>query len=81
MDKRPAAGAELVIPLLALGLTAYFLYSVAGVEWQAKANGVIVGTALLVLIAVQAVRVALALARGQADRGFGALLAPRVALF
>ena len=80
MEKRPAAGADLVIPMLALGLTVYFLYSVSGVEWEAKANGVIVGTALILLVGVQVVRVLVALARGRADRGFGALFAPRDAL-
>jgi len=79
MEKRSAAGAELLIPMLALGLTTYFLYSVAGVEWQAKANGVIVGSLLLLLIAVQVVRVGMALAAGRAERGFGAILLPREA--
>jgi hypothetical protein len=81
MDKRPAAGADLVIPMLALGLTVYFLWSVAGVEWQAKANGMIVGTTLLALIAIQVARVGLALARGKADRGFGELFKPRDVLY
>jgi hypothetical protein len=81
MERRPAAGADLVIPLLALGLTVYFLYSVSEVEWQAKANGVIVGSALIILIGVQVVRVLVALAHGRADRGFGTLFMPRDALY
>ena len=80
MERRPAAGADLVIPMLALGLTVYFLYSVSGMEWEAKANGVIVGTALLALIGVQVVRALLALARGRASAGFGALFMPRETL-
>ena len=77
MGERPAAGADLVIPLAALGLTVYFLYSVSGVEWEAKANGVIVGATLIVLVAAQVARVGIALARGGAEPWFGALFAPR----
>jgi hypothetical protein len=73
---RPATGADLVIPLLAGGFTIYFLYSVSGLEWEAKANGVIIGTILLVLVAAQVVRSILALVRGRATAGFGPLLSP-----
>jgi hypothetical protein len=73
---RAAAGADLVIPLLAGGFTIYFLYSVSALEWEAKANGVIIGTILLVLIAVQVMRSILAVVRGRADVGFGPLLSP-----
>jgi hypothetical protein len=79
-EHKPALGAELVIPLIAAGLTAYFLYSVSGVEWEAKANGVIIGSMLLVLIAVQVVRLGVAFAQGRASGGSGALFTPREAL-
>ena len=80
MDRKPAVGADLVIPVLAAGLTIYFLYSVAGMDWEAKANGVIVGTILLVLVAAQGVRSILAFSRRRAEAGFGPLFAPREAL-
>ena len=81
MDERKAAlGSELVLPVLALGFTLYFLYSVSGLEWEAKANGVTIGTALLILLGVQAVRLALAASRGGLETGFGPLLRPREAL-
>jgi len=76
MERRPSLGADLVIPLAAAGLTVYFLYSVSALEWEAKANGVIIGTMLLALVAAQVVRVILALARGRAEAGFGELFAP-----
>jgi ABC-type sugar transport system permease subunit len=40
-----------------------------------------VGSALIILIGVQVVRVLPALARGRADRGFGTLFTPRDALY
>jgi len=81
MEKaKPALGAELVIPLLALGFTVCFLYSVWGLEWEAKANGVVIGTALLVLVGAQAARLCVAAARKRMGLGFGPLLAPADAL-
>ena len=80
MERRPAAGADLVIPLLALGLTTYFLWSVAGVEWQAKANGVIIGTALTFLCVVQVIRVVVRIVRGQGTWSLETLWAPREAI-
>ena len=73
---RPASGADLIIPLLAGGFPIYFLYSVSALEWEAKANGVIIGTILLVLVAAQVVRSVLAFMRGRATAGFGPLLSP-----
>jgi hypothetical protein len=80
MERKRALGADLVIPALAAGFTAYFLYSVAGFEWEAKANGVIIGSALLLLVAVQVVRLGIAAARGRIDRGFAPLVSPPEAL-
>ena len=80
MESRAASGADLVIPLLAGGFTIYFLYSVSGLEWEAKANGVIIGTTLLVLVAAQIVRSVLAVVRGRATAGFDTLLSPPEAI-
>jgi hypothetical protein len=76
MERRPALAADLVIPILAMGFTIYFLYSVSALEWQAKANGVIIGTILLLLVGVQVVRLIAAFARGRTAAGFGPLLSP-----
>jgi hypothetical protein len=75
-EKRTALGAELVIPLLALGFTLYFLYSTSALQWEAKANGVIMGTALIVLVAGQLLRIGFDLARGRGGLGFGELTSP-----
>lgn len=73
-------GADLVIPGLALAFAGYFFFSIADLAWEAKANGVLIGGVLVALIAIQAVRSALELAKGRANLGFAPLLEPRDAL-
>ena len=77
--KRPV-GADLVIPALALGFAAYFFVSIADLAWEAKANGVVIGSVLVLLIAIQLVRTGIELVKKRADLGFHALWAPRDAL-
>lgn len=67
MKTRAPLGADLVIPALALGFAAYFFISIADLAWEAKANGVLIGAALVVLVAVQLARMARQLARGEGD--------------
>jgi hypothetical protein len=76
-EGKAALGADLVIPLLALGFAAYFFVSIRDLAWEAKANGMIIGTILVVLIAVQLVRITLAIVRGQGDLGTEPLWQPR----
>ncbi len=76
MERRAALGADLIIPLLALGFTAYFLATTFEMEWEARANGAIIGWLLIALVAVQLVRSALAFARGKADWSFAPLVQP-----
>ena len=78
--ERPALGADLVIPGLALAFAAYFFTSISGLAWEAKANGVIIGTALTVLCVVQVIRIGLRVAKGRATLGTGALWEPREVL-
>lgn len=74
-------GADLVIPALALAFAAYFFVSIDDLGWEAKANGVIIGWALVALIAAQILRVGLRVARGSADLGFHRLFLPRDAFW
>jgi hypothetical protein len=78
--KKRAYGADLVIPVLAVAFTIYFLTSIAGLEWEAKANGLFVGWLLIVLVVVQAVRTGIGYAKGRGDFSFAPLLQPREAL-
>lgn len=73
----PALGADLVIPGLALAFALYFFFSTADLIWEAKANGVIIGTALVILIALLVGRVALRVMRGEGTLGFEPLWQPR----
>jgi len=73
-------GADLVIPGLALAFAVYFFFSIADLAWEAKANGVLIGTVLVVLIGIQCVRIVVELAGGKADLGFDRVLKPRDAL-
>lgn len=73
-------GADLVIPLLALGFSAYFFVSIADLSWEAKANGMIIGTLLVLLIVIQLLRIGLAVAKGRASLGTEILWLPRDAL-
>ncbi len=67
-------GADLIIPGLAAGLTIYFLVNTAGLVWEARANGTVIGAVLLILVAVQLVRIGLEVRRGRASLGLGSLL-------
>jgi len=79
VNKAPL-GADLIIPALALCFAAYFFFSIVDLAWEAKANGVLIGTVLIVLIAIQAVRVGMELAAGRGDLSLATLVAPRDAL-
>ena len=73
-------GADLVIPGLALGFAAYFFFSIADLAWEAKANGVLIGSVLVLLIAIQLVRTAVQVAKKKADLSMAPLLEPPDAL-
>ena len=80
MKEREPLGADLVIPLLALAFAIYFLLSIRELAWEAKANGVIIGSILLVLVAVQVGRIAMRIVRGAGSLSVEPLLEPRDAL-
>jgi len=78
--KRDPLGADLVIPGLALAFAIYFFFDIEDLAWEAKANGVLVGSLLVGLIAVQFVRTGLKIVRGRGDLSFSVLFQPRDAL-
>ncbi|HEX6528772.1 MAG TPA: hypothetical protein VF004_03065 [Burkholderiales bacterium] len=69
-------GADLIIPALALGFAIYFFWSIADLAWEAKANGVVIGIALVALLVIQVARIGIAVARGQGDLSTGTLWQP-----
>jgi hypothetical protein len=74
-------GADLVIPVLALGFAIYFFWSIADLAWEAKANGVVIGAVLVGLVAVQLTRIAIDVAKGRGDLRTDPLWRPREVLF
>jgi len=77
VPRKAALGADLVIPALALGFAVYFFWSIADLGWEAKANGVLIGTLLVVLVAIQLARMGIQLARGAGDLSADPLWLPR----
>ncbi len=75
-DAPEKVGTDLVIPALGVAFAIYFFASVWDLAWEAKATGVLVGGALLALIALFVARVALKLARGRATLSFAGLVGP-----
>lgn len=74
-------GADLVIPLLALGFASYFFWSIADLAWEARANGVVIGAVLVGLAVLQLARIAVEVAKGRADLRTDPLWQPREVLF
>jgi hypothetical protein len=74
---KASLGADLVIPLLALGFAIYFFWSIADLAWEAKANGVVIGSALVGLVVLQIGRIAVRVARGEGDLRTDPLWQPR----
>jgi hypothetical protein len=68
-------GADLIIPALACGLTAYFLITTFDLAWEAKVTGTFIGTVLLALCVTHFARVGLRIASGRGSLSFGELLA------
>jgi hypothetical protein len=63
------AGQELIIPGLALGFTLYYFWTVRELAWEAKANGLVIGGILLVLVGVLVLRMAVQRAGGAITLG------------
>ena len=65
---------ELILPVLAVALAIYYFRSVAGLPWIARAHGLVVGIAVLVLTAGLAGRLLVRVARGQATASLPGLV-------
>ena len=80
MNRKTPLGADLVVPGLAAAFAVYFFFSIADLGWEAKANGVVIGAVLVVLVLLQIGRIALRMYRSDADFGMKPLLEPYEAL-
>ena len=69
-------GGELIIPILALGFTLYYISTVISSPWSAKVNAYMVGSVLIVLVLIFFASALRELLRGRATLGASDLLAP-----
>lgn len=76
-DKEEAIGTDLIIPVAACLLTAYYFVSTIDLTWESKATGVVIGVCLLAMCAVHFLRTAIKLAIGKGRLSFGDLLEMR----
>lgn len=65
--ERKPVGQELIIPALAVGFTAYYFWTVQELAWEAKANGIVIGGVLIVLVALLLVRIGWQVAKGHSS--------------
>jgi Tripartite tricarboxylate transporter TctB family len=81
VPQKAPLGADLVIPVLALGFALYFFWSIADLAWEAKANGVVIGAVLVGLAVLQIGRIAVDVVKGRGDLRTDPLWQPREVLF
>jgi hypothetical protein len=67
-------GADFIIPVLACGLTAYYVLSTLDLVWEAKVTGLFIGAILVALCVVHFVRLGRQLASGRGNLSFGELV-------
>ena len=67
-------GGDLVIPVLAVAFTLYFITTILDSPWTAQVNAFLIGGILLALCALFFVRTVLELRRGGAQLGFSGLI-------
>jgi hypothetical protein len=72
---RPALGVDLIIPVLACALAAYYFGSTVELVWEAKATGLFVGAILVALCMAQFIRIGRQVVTGAAGLGLGDLVA------
>ncbi len=75
-DETRQIGGELIIPILALVFTLYYIYSVIDSPWSAQLNAFMIGSVLIALVVVFLGRAAWQVMQGQANLGFSHLLEP-----
>jgi len=69
-SEKQAKGDELVLPVIALAFAIYYIYTIIDLSWEAKVNGVLVGSILIFLIAVFLCKIALERWRGKISLKF-----------
>lgn len=68
-----SALATLIIPALAVALTVYYMATTAGLTWEARSTGWLIGSVLLVFCGIQMLLTVRELLAGKIRAGFGDL--------
>ncbi len=76
-DPRRAAGGEMILPVAALAFTAYYFVTIWDSPWEAQVAAFLIGSILIGLIVLLAIRTGHELAAGRADLCIGDLAGPR----
>jgi hypothetical protein len=74
---RKEAGGELILPAAAVLFTIYYYTTIQEVPWTAQVSAVLVGSVLIFLCVILAIRTFLGVRRGEQSLGLGPLIAPR----
>lgn len=69
--RKSALGADLIIPVMAFAFAIYFFVSVSGLAWEARANGTVIGAALVAFVVFQVFRTLREVRAGRADLSLG----------
>lgn len=75
-DEKRQLGGELIIPVLALAFTLYYIYTVIDSPWSAQLNAFMVGSILILLVLIFFAVAARAVWRGEASLGMSNLIEP-----
>ena len=80
-------GDELVLPILALLFAIYYLYTIKDLAWEAKVNGLLIGSVLILLVLAFLIKIGIEVIRHESSLRFGELFgwsraqAGRIGLF
>lgn len=80
-NEKKGVGADLLIPGAALLFTLYYFSTIWNSPWTAQVSAFVIGSILIGLIVIFAIKTAIALGHKEVDLGFGGLLSPRSVLF
>jgi hypothetical protein len=75
--EKKSIGGELIIPVGAFIFTLYYFYTIIDVPWIAQVSAFFVGTILIFLLILLAVRIGKEVKAGTADLRLGRLIEPR----
>ena len=74
--ERKSIGGDLVIPVMALALAVYYIYSILDAPWTAKVGTYFVAAILIVLVVIFLVKTFVTARKGHTDWSMGQIVSP-----